>query len=438
MEESGPGSYIIQIIFVIFLLFLNSFLTAIQMGFTSLDSEKLKIKVEDGDDVAERILKISKKQAKFVSMCELLKLFLELTTIVYSINKFKIYYVLKKFPLEMFTFFRIAFIILLVLVYIIFCDNLPKRFAIGHSYNIAKKFLGLVNLLMWVSSPFLWIIEKSTALISKIFGIETKKTQRQVTVEEISSMVQIGENQGVIKPLESQMINSVIGLEEKLSEEIMTARPEVFMIDINAQKEEYLDELLEKKNSRIPVYDEEIDNIIGILYLKDYLIEASKIGFENVNIKKLIKPGYFVPERIEVNKLFTEMQLNNTHIALLIDEYGGFSGIVTMEDLIEEIVGNLDDKYDADIPEFRKIKKGEYVVQGFISIKDLNNKININIDENLEDYDTLAGFMIYKLGYVPDDKSNSQIIYNGYRLKILKIEETRIKTIEIKKVGDEV
>src|SRR5699024_8951640 len=206
-----------------------------------------------------------------------------------------------------------------------------------------------------------------------------------ITLEEIKSMVEVGHEQGIINPTEREMIDSVISFDDKLAEEVMTARTEVFIIDVEDTIEEYLKDMLSLKHSRIPVCDGDADNIIGILYIKDFLLEAYKVGFNNVNIRRILRPAYFIPERKNINELFTELQEGRKHMAILIDEYGGFSGIVTMEDLLEEIVGDIDDEYDHDEPDIRIIDKKSYMVKGSISIKELNSNLDTEFDEDSED-----------------------------------------------------
>ena len=199
-------------------------------------------------------------------------------------------------------------------------------------------------------------------------GVEMDAMEEKVTLSDIKSLVQVGQSQGMINKDEGEMINSIISFDDKSAEDIMTPRTEVFAIDINDPYTEYIDELLTVRYSRIPVYDDEIDNIVGILYIKDYLQEAYSAGFENISVRKIMRPAYFVPERKNVNELFNEMREDNFHLAILIDEYGGFSGIVTMEDLLEEIVGDIDDEFDQDEPEIEKISRNTYYAKGTLSI----------------------------------------------------------------------
>ena len=279
-------------------------------------------------------------------------------------------------------------------------------------------------------NPFVSFV-LSTNTVLRLFGISTEGVEEKVTLEEIRSIVEVGQEQGIINPSEKEMIDSVIGFDDKLAEEIMTARTEVFMIDLNDPLEEYITEMLELKYSRIPVYKDDLDNIQGILYLKDVLKEAYHVGFDKIDINKILRPAYFIPERKNVNALFNDLQANRQHMAILIDEYGGFSGIVTMEDLIEEIMGDIDDEYDHDEPELKKIDDYTYIAKGAISIKDLNYNLGIKLDEDSENYDTLGGLLLDLLGYIPEDGDKQLVEYENIQFHIEEVSEKRIQLVRI-------
>ncbi|MDO4594504.1 MAG: hemolysin family protein [Tissierellia bacterium] len=435
MEDAGPMALIFKIFVVLILISINALFSAIEMSVISLDAKRLERYVNNGDMKAKSLLEIIKKQQDFIATIQFSKTLIAFSTIIYIFHDFEKFYDYEKFILPLWLY-AIIIMVIIALVNVIIADLIPRRLSVLKPYALSFKMVGLVKLLIVLTKPFIIISTKIADIFIKLMGKESGNIEKQVTVEEIRSIVQKGENQGIIKPMESQMINSVIGFEQTLAEEIMTARPEVFMIDINDVKKSYLDKLLEMKYSRIPVYDGDIDKILGILYIKDYLIEAHDKGFDNIKLKDLIKPGYFVPERIEINKLFMEMKKNNTHIALLIDEYGGFSGIVTMEDLLEEIVGDIDDEYDDDVF-MKKTKKGEYIVRGSVPVRDLNNWINTDIDEESEDFDTLGGFIIDKLGFVPEKVAEAKkIIQSGFSFEVMSIKDNRIVRVRISKIDE--
>ena len=227
------------------------------------------------------------------------------------------------------------------------------------------------------------------------------------------------------------MIDSVIGFDDTLAEDIMTARTEAFCIDITSPIEDYIDQMMQLKYSRIPVYEEEIDNIIGILYIKDFMKEAYSHGFMNVDIRKILKPAFFVPERKNINELFLELQEAKVHLAVLIDEYGGFSGIVTLEDLIEEIMGEIYDEYDFDEPDFKVINENTFLVKGNLEIDELNYRLGSEFDEDTEDYDTVAGLIIFHLGYIPRDGEKPTLELDGVKFNVEIVKNKRVELVKV-------
>ena len=210
----------------------------------------------------------------------------------------------------------------------------------------------------------------------------------------------------------------------------MTPRTDVFLIDINDPAEEYLDELMELRYSRIPVCEDDTDNVIGILHIKDYLIKAREAGFDKVDIRSILRKPYFVPETKNIDSLFYELQIEKQHIAVLIDEYGGFSGIVTMEDIIEEIVGDIDDEYDQEEHIIEKIDDNHYLVDGNVSLSDLCEETDINLES--ENSETIGGFIIDILGEIPEEgDENRDIEFENYVFTILSVKERRIEKVKV-------
>lgn len=301
--------------------------------------------------------------------------------------------------------------------------------------NHAEKFslfaVGTIDIFAKITKPFVFLLSVSTNFILKLLGIDTNNVEEKITMEDLRSIVSVGQQQGVINPIEKGMIDSIIGFDDKLAEEIMTARTEVFMIDVEDDINEYIEELAQMQYSRIPVYENNVDNIIGILYVKDLLKASLEGDFKNINIREILRPAYFVPERKNINDLFLDLKASRNHIAILIDEYGGFSGIVTMEDLIEEIVGDIDDEYDYDEPEITQVNAKSYLVKGSVSIKDLNTRLNTELDEETEDYDSVGGLVINELGYIPEDGDNSSVLVDGIRFTIVEVEDNRISQLKV-------
>ena len=213
-----------------------------------------------------------------------------------------------------------------------------------------------------------------------------------------------------------------------LAYEVMTPRTEVFSIDVNAPTEEYIDELMEMRYSRIPVYEDDSDNIIGILYIKDYLIKARQDGFDNVEIRPILRKPYFVPETKNIDSLFFELQTTKQHIAILIDEYGGFSGIVTMEDIIEEVMGDIDDEYDEEEPDIQKISDDTFAMEGSMDLDDINEELGTDLES--ENSETIGGLILDILGEIPDENDvGTEVEYENYRFRIDSIKDRRIEKV---------
>lgn len=434
MDDSGPSVYY-RIIILIILILINAFFAASEISLVSVDKKNIKEESKRGNKKADLLLKLLKEPSRYLATIRvgitLSSFLLSALSAISLSGRFSVY--LK--TLGLYYTDKISIIIITIVlsfISLVFGELVPKRIALQNTQKFALKVIKPVYFISKIMKPFVSLLSITTNTILKILKIPVTGVEEKVTLEEIRTVIQVGQEQGIINPSEREMIDSIIKFDDKFAEEIMTARTEVFMIDINTPVNEYIDEMLELKYSRIPIYDEYIDNIIGVLYIKDYLLESYKVGFENVDIKKIMKPAYFIPESKNINDLFLELQSNRMHFAILIDEYGGFSGIVTMEDLIEEIVGDIDDEYDHDEPDLKKVDDYTYYARGSISIKELNSALNTKFDEFNDDYDTLAGLLIYKLGYIPCNKDKKSIKINNIIFNILEIEDKKIEKVKIK------
>ena len=266
--------------------------------------------------------------------------------------------------------------------------------------------------------------------IKKFWKKLTNQTNGSQMEEEVMSILEAGQESGVLKEEGKKMINSIFALDDKLAYEIMTPRTDVFVIDIEDPPEEYVDDLMKLRYSRIPVCQGETDNIIGILNIKDYLIQAWEKGFESVDIASILRAPYFVPETKNIDALLFELQKMKQQIAILIDEYGGFSGIVTMEDIIEQVVGDIDDEYDEEEEIIDKVDDHIYLVDGDVSLEDLDEELGIDLTS--ETSETIGGFLIDMLGQIPDENDVGRIIeFENYQFKIMAIQDRRIERVKI-------
>ena len=266
--------------------------------------------------------------------------------------------------------------------------------------------------------------------IKKFWKKLTNQAKGSQMEEEVMSILEAGQESGVLKEEGKKMINSIFALDDKLAYEIMTPRTDVFVIDIEDPPEEYVDDLMKLRYSRIPVCQGETDNIIGILNIKDYLIQAWEKGFEAVDIASILRTPYFVPETKNIDALLFELQKMKQQIAILIDEYGGFSGIVTMEDIIEQVVGDIDDEYDEEEEIIDKVDDYIYLVDGDVSLEDLDEELGIDLTS--ETSETIGGFLIDMLGEIPDENDVGRIItFENYQFKIMAIQDRRIERVKI-------
>lgn len=276
-----------------------------------------------------------------------------------------------------------------------------------------------------------WVLVLAIIILLILLVLFIRKYSKLKSIqEEVTSMLDKVEETGEINKEGRKMIDSIFAFDDLLAYEIMTPRTDVFTIDVNDDREEYFDELLEMKHSRIPVYDSDPDNIIGILHIKDYLRKASMDGFEKVNVRDLLRPAYFVPETKNVDALFIELQRLRHHMAILIDEYGGFSGIVSIEDIIEQIFGDIDDEFDDEDRVIKKISDNEYIVDGNVYLDDLEEETGISLES--ETSETIGGYIIDLLGEIPKENTKYRPIEIGrYRFTILEIRDRRIEQINV-------
>ncbi|MNI47210.1 Magnesium and cobalt efflux protein CorC [compost metagenome] len=280
-----------------------------------------------------------------------------------------------------------------------------------------------------IALPYVKLLSGSTNLLLRITKLNDDDLEEKVSKEEIRSLIEVGQEHGVINETEKDMIESIFEFDDTISKEIMTPRTDVYLLNIDTPIEETIDELLEERFSRIPVYEDDIDNIIGILYMKDFIVQARKVGFENINIREILHQPYFVPETKNIDILFRELQANKKTMAILIDEYGGFSGILTIEDLIEEVMGNINDEDDHEEPHIEKLDNKTYVANGLLSLDDLADSLHMELEDGYTD--TLGGFLINLLGSIPKDGETYNLTYENVTFNIEEVKEKRITKVRI-------
>ena len=316
---------------------------------------------------------------------------------------------------------------------LVFGELVPKRLAMKNYEKISFATIGFIRTLAILTSPFVKLLTVVTNAVSKLFGVGENE-EELVTEEEIKMMVDQGEETGTIQEEEKELINNVFEFNDITVSEIMRHRKDIFAVDINISNEELMQELSkeEYRYSRITVYDETIDEIKGILYVKDVLKNINKKSFR---VKNVVKDAYFVSQNRLINEVFKELKKNKKQIAIIVDEYGGTAGLVTMEDILEELVGDIYDEYDKVEDEYEKIDDSTYILSGSMTIYDVNKLLLADIPEG--DYDTLSGFLQEKLGRIPDDEELPIIETKKVTYKIEKYEDKRILKVKACKNNEE-
>lgn len=434
--DSHEGSILTEIILIIVLTLINAFFCLAEMSIVSVNRNRIKMLSEEGNKKAILLERIIKEPSKLLSTIQVGITLANFTESAFASAGMSIYLAkwINELNISFLTRYSNQISMVLITLFLAFLtiilgELLPKRIALQNAEKFAMMCVNPIILISKIFYPFVKFLSGATNLFLRILGLDKNKLEEKVSKEEIKSLIEVGQEHGVINNTEKEMIESIFEFDDKVAKEIMTPRTEVFMIDINADNKSILNELITEKYSRIPVYDDEVDNIIGILYMKDFLIESCKSGIDNINVKSLIRPAYFVPETKYIDNLFTDLQKNQNYIAILIDEYGGFSGIVTIEDLIEEVVGNILDEYDDSEPIIKKIDNKNFLVDGLISINEVNDFLHLELES--EHSDTISGFIIDILGDIPSETELPTVNFENITFKIQEVKDKRIEKVQI-------
>ncbi|HHU17653.1 MAG: hemolysin family protein [Anaerovoracaceae bacterium] len=433
MDPDPSMSLAVQLSFLLLLILINAFFAASEMAIVSVNKNRIKVLSQEGNNKATLLLKLLEEPNRFLSTIQVaitLAGFLASAVAATSMSD-DIAAFFSKFSIPYPTQIAIV-LVTLVLSYIslVLGELFPKRLALQYSEKISMLTVKPIIVVSKITKPFVWLLSTSVSILLRITGVNTTDVEEQYSEEEIKSLLEVGQETGLIKETGKEMITSIFEFDDILAYEIMTPRTDVYMININDSLEDYVDELLEKRFSRVPVYERDIDNIIGILYIKDFVIAARKHGFENVDIKSLLRKPYFVPESKKIDDLFRELQESKVHIAILIDEYGGFSGIVTIEDLIEEVMGDIEDEDEEIEPKFEKIDDNTFLIDGQYYIDDLNDKLLLNLES--DEHETIGGLLIDLLGEIPGEDETDRIIeLDNLTFKIECVKDRRIDKVKL-------
>ncbi len=329
--------------------------------------------------------------------------------------------------------------VVLLIILMVFGILVPKKLAQRYPESWSYGLLNIINLMTTIFLPFTWFVMLLSHAVIRLFGINPNETIDNVTEEEIMSMVNEGHEQGVLLASEAEMITNIFEFGDKQASDIMTHRKSIVAVDGAWTLKETVDFIVTQSNSRFPVYDKNIDNIIGILHFRDAMIyyENHDTNTPISEIKELLREARFIPETRNINLLFKEMQSQKIHMAIVVDEYGQTAGLIAMEDILEEIVGNILDEYDEDEEMIVKQEENTWLIKGMAELDEVWKELSLEMEEEEEEYDTLNGFLIYKLDKIPQDNEVVEITYKGYLFSSLKVENKTIQLVKAIRLKEE-
>lgn len=425
-----------EIMLLIVLIAINAFFAASEIALISLNDNKVRIQAEAGDRKSQKLQGLLKEPSRFLATIQIGITLAGFLASAFAAESFAdplaAYLDQYQMAVSGETLKTIIVVLItLILSYftLVFGELVPKRVAMKKSEAIAYKVVGPLVLLSKITSPFVKLLTLSTNLIVRLFGIDPHSVDDDVTEEEIRMMVDVGEEKGAIDQHEKAMINNVFEFNNKTAEDIMTHRMELAALPVTASLEDLMELNQAEHYSRIPIYVDTIDHISGILHVKDLIPLISGEGNKPFALESYLRKPTFIPIHKKVNEIFSDLQKARTHMAIVVDEYGGTAGIVTMEDLVEEILGNIADEYDDDEDdEILRIDEKTFEVKGTISLYELERILDVELPT--EDFETLNGFFIHLLGGdIPPKDQVSRATYKDIQLTTLLVSEKRIEKI---------
>ena len=437
--DPAGNSILFDLLLLLFFTLMNAFFAGAEMAVVSVNKNRIRSLAQEGNKKAKVIEKLFDDSTKFLSTIQIAITFAGFYSSASAAAG------ISPVLAEWMRGFNIPYsqqiahngvTLILMFFNLVFGELVPKRIALQKAESFCMLTVMPVHYISIVLSPFIKLLSVSTKLVLKLLGMKTEDQEEAVTEEEIKALLKMGHESGTFDDDEREMIDSVFKFDDRTAREIMVPRRDVFAIDIEEPFEEVIDEILESRHSRIPVYEENIDNIIGVLHMKDVMIELrknrlQKNKLDQTDVRRMLHKPFFVPETKEADELFRTMQETRHHMAVLVDEYGGFSGIVTIEDLVEEIMGEISEEYEEVVPEIEALSEDEYLLDGGILIDDLNEDLNLKLET--ENYDTLSGYLIEKLGHIPGKEDRDVIEADGLVFRVEEVKDNRIVRVRMER-----
>ncbi|MEE0435488.1 MAG: hemolysin family protein [Peptococcaceae bacterium] len=440
MDADPTGNSIIaSLLLLLFFTLMNAFFAGTEMAIVSVNKNRIRSLAEDGNKKAKVIEKLFDDSTKFLSTIQVAITFAGFYSSASAAARIApvlgAWLSARGVPYAE-GLASNGVTLLLMFFNLVFGELVPKRIALQKAEAFALLTVMPVHYISIILSPFIKLLSVSTKVVLKVLGFNTKDQEEAVTEEEIKALLKQGNEVGTFDDEERKMIDSVFAFNDRTAREIRVPRRDVVSFDINEPFGELIDDILETRHNRIPVYDGDIDNIIGVLHIKDVMIELRKDHRpEDLDIRSMLHDAYFVPETKAADSLFRDMQANRRHMAILVDEHGGFSGIVTIEDLVEEIMGNIDEEYDDVVLEIEAIGPSEYLLDGGLLIDDLNEELELSIES--EDCDTISGFLIEQLGHIPAEGARERLALDNLVFVTEEVKDNRIASVRMTILPDE-
>lgn len=431
------GGLLLKLLLLIVLIAVNAFFAASEIAVLSLNENRLKKQAEDGNKRAKQLVSLTSNPSSFLATIQFgvtLSGFLASAVAATSFAEIITDALSAYWPEYRSIISGVATVVItLALSYftLVFGELVPKRVAMQKSEKVSFAVCGILKMVKTISKPFIVLLSASTNAVVKLFGCDPNKNDDTLTQEEIMMMVDAGEEKGVIEESEREMISNIFDFDDITVDEIMTHRTDVCAVENTMPIKEVVELSIEEGYSRIPVYEDDIDNILGIIYVKDLLKFAGHEYPSDVKLSDIMHEPYFVPENKKCSDLFDELCAQKLQIAVIADEYGGTSGIVTMEDLLESIVGNIQDEYDDEDDEMVQVNDTTFTVDGTTTIIEASDLLDIELPEG--DYETVSGLMLDKLERIPRQGEHPVVTVNGITFTVEKVEDRRIARIRIEK-----
>ena len=409
-------SQVWQIIVLIILLVLSGFFSMSETALMALSKIRIRHMVEEGVKGAKLVEKLTEDPNKLLgailignNIVNILASSLATTLFVSLVGPSGV---------------GVATAVMTVLV-LIFGEITPKSIAKQKSEEVSLKVSKPINIIVKILKPFIGIFSFISSLFIRLLGGDPKATEPFITEEELRTMVGVSEEEGVLEDVEKEMIFNVFDFADSQAKDVMVQRVDIVAVDTEATYEEVLEVIKTEQFSRIPVYNQTIDDIVGVLYVKDLIIAGqNKEGFK---VSDYMREPYYTFEFKKIKELFNEMKKTRNHLSVVVDEYGGTVGIVTIEDLIEEVFGDIEDEYDDYDKEIEVVKEDEYIVDGSAKLDDISELIGVNMES--EEFDSVGGLIIGELGRFPDNKE--EVTLNKIRFVVEEVDKNRIKKVRI-------